>query len=115
MRFVERFLPIANYPGYEVSDMGRVRNRDGKFLKPNPHYKGELRVRLYNNEGWKDLRVHRLVAIAFIPNPKNLPVVDHRNENKGDNRISNLVWTDGATNTRRYFGIETEVRDDIPF
>ena len=48
-------------------------------------------------------RVHRLIAEAFIPNPDNLPFVGHKNNNKGDNRVENLYWTDASENTQKAF------------
>ena len=64
-----------------------------------------MRLHLYNSEG-KDcyVRLHRLLAQAFIPNPQNLQVVDHKNRNKLDNRLNNLRWVTSSENNRNASG-----------
>lgn len=77
---------------YEVSNWGRVRNsRTGLILKPGSS-KGYLYVQLYKNKIPKMFKVHRLVAQAFLPNPDNLPCVNHKDENPSNNRLDNLEW-----------------------
>ncbi|WCT58847.1 NUMOD4 domain-containing protein [Limosilactobacillus vaginalis] len=102
----EIWKPVRNYEGlYEVSNMGRVKsishkswNGKGYFLtkpkiiKPRIKRFGYLSVALSKNNKAKEFKVHRLVAIAFIPNPQNLPQVNHKDENKLNNRVSNLEW-----------------------
>lgn len=92
----EIFKDIKNYEDlYEVSDTGLVRNKvSGKILKPGKDRKGYLRVRLYKDGEWKMYRIHRLVAEAFIPNPLNLPQVNHIDENKSNNNVDNLEYCD---------------------
>lgn len=80
---------------YEVSNLGRVRRigkKNGKCLKPYPNKKGYLQVDLTNNGKRKCCRIHRLVAKAFIPNPNNLEEVNHKDENKTNNMVTNLEW-----------------------
>lgn len=85
---------IPNFPRYEVTSDGEVFNKSGLKLKPDKTRNGYLRVSL-SNESTKHKRfsIHRLVAEAFIPNPDNLPQVDHKNEIKTDNHIGNLRWS----------------------
>lgn len=93
MAIKENRRKISEYPKYEVTEEGDVFNQNGLKLKPEKTRNGYLRVSLSNDKNkHKRMLVHRLVAEAFIPNPKNLPQVDHKNEIKTDNHVSNLRW-----------------------
>lgn len=87
----EEWRPIRGYMPYEVSNMGRIR-RDGHVLVPLKYPDGYLHVQLYLDGNMKNKRIHRLVAEAFIPNPLNLPQVNHKDENPLNNTIWNLEW-----------------------
>lgn len=97
---------IEGYEGlYQVSDEGQVislvidSHRRGRILKPMKTHKGYLNVDLVDKDGVKkSFRIHRLVAQAFLPNPLNLPQVNHKNEDKTDNRVENLEWCDQSYN-----------------
>lgn len=73
---------------------GRVRHFKGTILKPYTDKKGYKMVALWDKttNKHKGYLVHRLVAQAFIPNPDNLPDVNHKDEDKGNNRADNLEW-----------------------
>jgi hypothetical protein len=88
---------IETHPEYEVSQSGLVR-RGGKVLKPMLLSTGYCGVDLYLKNNKKQVRVHRLVAQAFIPNPENKPEVDHINRDKRDNRVENLRWATKSEN-----------------
>ena len=95
----EIWKPIRNYEGlYEVSNLGGIKrlendkNRKEKILKPYKNKLGYLCINLYRDNKVKQMYVHRLVAIAFIPNPENKPCIDHINTIRNDNRIENLRW-----------------------
>lgn len=87
---------------FQVSNMGRVRKvKNGKLCSMEPTQRGYYRVTLTHNKKTLRFRVHRLVALYFIPNPENLPQVDHINGDKKLNIVSNLMWVDNATNSRK--------------
>lgn len=105
------FIPNCN--GYEITNKGRLwSNKTNSFLKQFKSKKGYMNVYLYinsNNDSKhkvKRFQVHRLVAQAFIPNPNNLPQVNHKDENKENNNTNNLEWCSNSYNhnygTRNY-------------
>lgn len=94
----EIWRPVVGYEGlYEVSSYGRVR-RVNKGLLKLQNVKGYNQVCLYKCGIRKIIKVHRMVAIAFIPNPDNLPQVNHRDEVKSNNCVENLEWCDNKYN-----------------
>lgn len=103
MRVMEKWKYIEDYEGlYEVSNLGRVRSLyTGKILKPRTQGSGYLQVDLYKDGKKKNYFIHRLVALAFIPNddPEHKTEVNHINdEDKTDNRACNLNWMDHKQN-----------------
>ena len=93
---IENWKAIAGYEGlYEVSDQGRVKSLKygkEKILKPHKDGWGYPHVILCKDGKQKTLKVHRLVAEAFIPNPNNLATVNHKDEVKTNNAATNLEW-----------------------
>jgi hypothetical protein len=96
---------VVGYEGlYLISDTGLVKSiKADKIMSPFLHKKKWLKITLYKNGKSRHWRVHRLVAIAFIPNPDNKPEVNHISLNKQDNCISNLEWATGEENRKHYF------------
>jgi hypothetical protein len=98
---MENWKPVVGYEGiYEVSDQGRVKRIKpeyntyvGKILSGGIEKNGYRVVLLYDNGKRKMFKVHRLVAIAFVPNPENKPQINHKNAIKLDNRAENLEWS----------------------
>lgn len=93
----EIWITIKEYNEYQVSNWGRVKSlKFGKerILKPSKDKDGYLMVNLCKDGKGKMFKVHRLVAEAFLPNPNNLPEVNHKNEIKDDNRVENLEFCD---------------------
>ena len=82
-----------------VESLKRFRAKQ-RFLKEVIHNKGYKQVNLYKDGEKKKYLIHRLVACHFIPNPHNFPMIDHINEVKDDNSISNLRWCSSSTNNR---------------
>ena len=93
---IEEFRDIPGYEGvYEVSNLGRVKNVEtGRILKPGKITTGYLQVNLCKNGTRRKALIHRLVAYAFLSNPKNLPQVNHKDEDKTNNTVDNLEWCD---------------------
>lgn len=91
---------INGYENYMISDFGEIKNiTTGKILKQNSNGKGYLHVCLYDSEHvGKTILVHRIVAKTFIPNPDNLPQVNHIDENKENNSVKNLEWVTSEEN-----------------
>lgn len=97
----EEWRPIDGFPNYQVSNKGRVMNlKSGRVLKPRVDGHNYEYVALYKSGKPKDYRIHRLTAEAFIPNINNLPQVDHRDENKRNNDVSNLRWVTISENIK---------------
>ncbi len=117
----EVWKDIAGFEGlYQVSDLGRVRSLDrecwnghvyflriGRVLKQKLSTSGYMRVSLGKGN---DAYVHRLVAAAFHPNPDNMPQVNHKDENKLNNRADNLEWCTSLYNM--HYGNAVAVREE---
>lgn len=113
MKENEIWTPLKNFEGfYEISTYGRIKtveriiytNNNG-YIKQNSfikkqqkHYRGYLTVSLKKNGKIYKKYVHRLVAETFIPNPNNLPQINHKDENKKNNCVDNLEWCDNIYN-----------------
>ena len=104
----EIWLPIKGYEDiYLISNFGRVKNKNtSKVLKERYTTTGCARVNLSKSGEMATHRVHRLVGTHFIPNPDNLPEINHINEDKTDNRVENLEWCDRGYNVN--FGSRIE-------
>ena len=91
----EVWKQIEEFPDYQVSTFGRIKStKNGKEAYKNKQINTNnyYIVGLYHNRKEKTCRIHRLMAKAFIPNPDNLPTVDHIDMNRQNNTISNLRW-----------------------
>lgn len=110
---VEEWKDIKDYEGlYQVSNWGRVKSLNyrktgkSKLMKLMKNKKGYLTVVFHKNGEYKRYLVHRLVAEHFIPNPDNLPFINHKDEDKKNNKVGNLEWCNNEYNsnygTRNY-------------
>jgi len=93
------------YPDYKIFENGKVwSNLSNKFLKPqlslNGYYKFSLRNK---NNGCSNVLLHRLIALAFIPNPYDLPQINHKDGNKLNNSLNNLEWCTPLYNVRHAY------------
>lgn len=110
---MEIFKTIESFPDYEVSNLGRIRTKSRKIrythaITKHEHFRQTesrfLKIQFNNRTGYKfcqlyldkkmfNKTIHRLVAIEFIPNPFNLPVVNHKDGNKHNVVADNLEWS----------------------
>lgn len=104
---------IPNFEFYEASEDGEIRsvnrsfitkdgrrvNYVGQIMKPRLNRGGYLKVILSTKGARKTVTVHRLVTLAFIPNPENKPEIDHKNGIRTDNRVRNLHWVTSKENS----------------
>ena len=110
---VEIWKDIENFSKYQVSNLGNVKSKDRYtkakddeiihrkefLLKEFINKKGYKQVTLYDDNGKpKTMRVHKLVALAFIENKNNLPQINHIDGNKLNNEVSNLEWISNYDN-----------------
>lgn len=95
-------VPLDGYENlYKISDKGRVySNRTKKILRDSLNKAtGYRTIDLYHDKEHKTIAIHRLVALAFIPNPNNYPYVNHKDENKTNNHVDNLEWCTAKYNS----------------
>lgn len=103
---MEIWRDIPGYNGrYQISNFGRVRTKNynhtgiTKIMQLSENGRGYLQVCLTKDNKKRSIKIHRLVAECFINNPDNLPVVNHKDENKQNNHVNNLEWCDNNYNT----------------
>lgn len=130
----EEWKDIKGYEGlYQVSNIGNVRSirrcikyksgsiaiHKGRLLRQYERTGGYMYVVLSKENTQKPFRVHRLVADAFVENPKNMEIVNHIDENRKNNSATNLEWCDLKYNinygTRTERAIETRRNHSKPF
>ena len=99
----EIWKDIQGYEGlYQVSNYGRVKSlhKGERILTLGRTTRGYSGITLYKHGKLQPFSVHRLVAMAFIPNPHNLPMVNHKDECRTNNNVENLEWCDSLYNSR---------------
>lgn len=94
----EEYRIINGFEKYEVSNLGNVRNVRTQRLLNLCISNGYYQVNLHGDKITKPIRVHRLVALAFIDNPDNKKFVDHIDSNKLNNNVTNLRWATPSEN-----------------
>lgn len=118
----ENWLPIPEYERlYEIDTFGNVKSLDrkvrnnngfrvikGKILKPKLDDKGYYKIGLTKDNKQKFYFIHRLVALTFIPNPNNYPIINHKDGNPKNNYVENLEWCTYSYNTKYAYNIGTK-------
>ena len=113
----EVWKEIPDYPDYKVSNFGNIMSckyNKEKLLKPYSNKKNYLCVSLRKNNKQSNIKVHRLIAIAFIPNPDNLPTVDHIDQNRKNNNLTNLRWATQYTQSMNRTNTRTDIDETDP-
>ena len=116
---VEIWKDIKDFPNYQISNFGRIKSkeritnvgiknvkeikREERILKLFHNKKGYTQTILYRDKKQYPIKIHRLVANAFIPNPENKPQVNHIDGDKNNNRIDNLEWCTQAENIQHSY------------
>ncbi len=113
----EEWKVISSHPEYQVSNYGKVKrfipdkfNRELKILKMSKDRSGYFYVNLYNKQGKKKYKIHRLLLLAFKPiNNPELYQCNHIDGNKQNNNINNLEWCTGSENIKHAYRIGLEL------
>lgn len=106
---------IEGYEGkYAVTDDGRVWSYKSHIFLSEKIAKNQYRqVCLYNNGQKKMFYIHQLVAQTFIPNPEHLSTVNHKDFNKGNNKVENLEWLSRYDNIQHYWNAVREAKSNV--
>lgn len=116
MRRFEVWKDIPGYEGrYQASSRGRIRSLNrlekvnggkrfhrGSIKNPQPHNRGYLQIHLYIGTIRTKHFLHRVIAMTFIPNPDDHPIVNHLDRDRTNNRLENLEWCNGSDNQRHW-------------
>lgn len=86
---------------FRINKKGQLKNiKTGTIIKVHPDKDGYIRTNIWINGIRRNFKIHRMIAIHFIPNPENKPQVNHKDGNKANNSISNLEWCTAGENQR---------------
>jgi len=101
---MERYIEITGFSNYEVSNYGKIKNiKTGRILKDSSTHNGYRKISLSKDGVVGYYRVHRLVCEHFNANPGHKPHVDHKDEDKSNNRADNLRWCTNRENLDFYY------------
>ena len=98
---LKKMTSIENFENYVIFQNSDILNvNSGKYLKPFIDKDGYKEIILYKNGKQKKFKLHRLLALAYIPNPENKKEIDHINRDRSDNRLENLRWATNLENSQ---------------
>ena len=98
MEYQKKSVAVEGFEMYQVDTNGIVYAKNGKPLKYSINHNGYCIVNFYVNHKRKGFAIHTLIALTFIPNPDNLPEVNHKDGDKHNNCVNNLEWCTQAYN-----------------
>ena len=101
---------IKGFNNYFITKDGKVVNKKGQIRKTQISNLGYERVILKNKKTVKNISIHRLVALAFIPNPENKKCVNHIDSNRSNNNLSNLEWATHSENSLHSFSHNNRIQ-----
>lgn len=105
---------IEGFPGYTITDDGKVisyKFKEPRIMKTWYQKSGYENIKLCKENITYHFLIHRLVAEAFIPNPNNLPEVNHKDKNRQNNRVENLEWSNRVDNLYDSYSTMTATRN----
>ena len=108
--------PIKDFEDYSITSDGKVisyKFSEPRVMKTWLQEAGYENIKLSKNNKTYHFLVHRLVAEAFIPNPNNLPEINHKNKNRSDNRVENLEWCSRIDNLYDSYSTMSSIRNFI--
>ncbi len=96
-----KWRELEEFPGYKIFESGKIKMKGNKgFCKASPTDEGYIRIHIKDKHGNSPtMLAHRLVAFAFLPNPTNLPEVDHKDKKRSNNNVLNLRWVTSIENS----------------
>lgn len=95
---MEEFEEIKGFEEYQINRKGEIKGKFGGLLNPSIS-DGYLNIKLYKDGKKYTKKVHRLLGIQYIPNPDNLPEIDHIDRNRQNNCLENLRWVSAMENS----------------